>query len=295
MIFLPENVEPKELLNNIRELCWEVSEVFDSYLYHKEINEEFQKKLNIKNFKKGLVTDADIEISELIKNKIQKKYPFTEWDLLSEEDKEINEEFDLKRKWYWIIDPLDGTKDFVNKTGEYAMHLALSYQKKIIIGVVLIPQKEQLWIYFEGKGTWCEDKNSSLINFNCEMNKGLDQLKILTSRSHMHDKFKFLLDELNPLEVKGMGSVGYKIASLLRGEADMYISYSLPKKSCPRDWDMAAPFAIIKGLGGRFTDIYGKDLAFLKDNKYQQRGILVASMNEKHDEICQLIRKIISF
>ena len=63
-----------------------------------------------------------------------------------------------------------------------------------------------------------------------------------------------------------MGSVGFKVASILRGEGDLYISYSLKGGSSPKDWDMAAPEAIITGAGGYFTDLRGRNLTFLNEN-----------------------------
>ena len=71
--------------------------------------------------------------------------------------KEINS----KGKWTWVLDPLDGTKDFIQGTGNYAMHLALNYKRQSFIGIVLIPEKDELWIT-DGSNTWCERKDKSL-------------------------------------------------------------------------------------------------------------------------------------
>ena len=84
-----------------------------------------------------------------------------------------------------------------------------------------------------------------------------------------------------------------KITSILKGEGDVYISYSLPSGTCPRDWDIAAPASLIKGAGGFFTDINGKELEFLNEG-YNQRGILIASLNKNHFEICRAISNIVN-
>ena len=65
------------------------------------------------------------------------------------------------------------------------------------------------------------------------------------NRSRGHG-FKFMLEKINPKGIKGMGSVGYKISSILRDDGDLYISYALPEGTCPKDWDMAAPYGLIK-------------------------------------------------
>ena len=294
MISLPKSINPKELINTIRELCWDVSTIFKSYNQTKENEEQFRKNLNIRNLDSGPVTAADIQISELIKSRIKNKYQFAPWEFLSEEDKRENQNRQFKSKWVWIIDPLDGTKDFINETGEYAMHLALSFGGEIIYGFVLIPDKNQLWISVEGQGTWFENKNL-VKEFPIKSNlKKFNELKILTSKSHLHKEFDILLNKLNPKKVQGMGSIGFKISSILRGDGDLYISYALPNGSCPKDWDIAAPAALIQKAGGFFTDINGQNLKFLKDSNFDQKGILIASMNTNHMEICRIISDLVN-
>ena len=290
MICLPNAIKSKELLNTIRELSWDAAKIFKSY--NQEIKNS--KKLNIKNFETGPVTAADIEINELIKNTIKNKYPSQKWEFLSEEDKSSNKNRIYKSKWVWIIDPLDGTKDFIKETGEYAMHLALTYEKEIVLGIVLIPQKNQLWISLKGQGTWFEnEKYLKHYPINIKKKK-LEELKILTSKSHVHEKFCSLLEKIKPKEIQGMGSIGYKISSILRGDGDLYISYALSDGTCPQDWDIAAPLSLIKEAGGYFTDINGADLNFLREGNYDQSGILIASMNSNHLEICETISKLIN-
>ena len=285
MISLPKNVDPKTLLCNLRELSWKVSDILQSYNNDLISQEEFTKKLDIKNLSKGLVTIADLEVSDLIKRKLKALYPNTCWEFLSEEDENKGDKI-IKNNWVWIIDPLDGTNDFVNRTGEFAMHLALYYKKEIILGIVLIPSEDKLWIYFEGIGTWCEDRNAQKeINFKKEF-MSFNEITILTSKSHSHPQLKSLIKSLKPKKILGMGSVGYKITSILRGCGDLYISFSLPNSTCPKDWDMAAPSSIIRGAGGYFTDVYGSNIEFLKDIKFEQGGIILASMNPNHQSLC---------
>ena len=90
-----------------------------------------------------------------------------------------------------------------------------------------------------------------------------------------------------------MGSIGCKIASIIRGESDIYICLSLPKKSSPKDWDFAAPEAILKAAGGGISNINCEELTYGKKN-YEQGGIIIASNNRYSQEmICCEIKKII--
>ena len=90
-----------------------------------------------------------------------------------------------------------------------------------------------------------------------------------------------------------MGSIGCKFASIVRGDSDLYITCSMPGGSSPKDWDFAAPEAILNAAGGAITNIYNKNLSYGNPN-FEQRGILVASNNiNKHKSICQEIKRII--
>ncbi|MDC3232501.1 3'(2'),5'-bisphosphate nucleotidase CysQ, partial [Prochlorococcus sp. AH-716-A09] len=100
-------------------------------------------------------------------------------------------------------------------------------------------------------------------------------------------------EKINFKKVIVMGSVGCKITSLLRGESDIYISLSLPGKSAPKDWDFAAPEAILKAGGGAITNLDNKDLIYMQSN-FEQKGIIIASNNiNNHRNICLEIKEII--
>ena len=90
-----------------------------------------------------------------------------------------------------------------------------------------------------------------------------------------------------------MGSIGCKIASIIRGECDIYISLSLPGKSSPKDWDFAAPEAILRAAGGAITNVDNEELSYGKES-FKQDGIIIASSNKHtHKEICLQIKEII--
>tara|TARA_B100000963_G_scaffold356466_1_gene376634 strand:- start:1276 stop:2178 length:903 start_codon:yes stop_codon:yes gene_type:complete len=291
MIFLPKNVDLNDLLKCITDLSWEVLKILKSYSENIKNSKEFHRNLNIINHDSGPVTLADIEISEFIKNKLIDKFPLSEWDFLSEEDAKNDQSKKFESKWIWIIDPIDGTKDFINQTGEFAVHIALLFEKKIILGVVPVPAKDEIWISCDGIGTWCESNSKDSDISICKNSKSIESMTILTSKSHLHSQFEILLKELHPKKIIGMGSIGYKVVSILKGEGDLYISYSLPKGSCPKDWDVAGPMALLKSAGGHFTNLDGYDLDFLK-NDYKQSGVLIASLSNDHQSICSKIKDI---
>jgi len=146
MIELPSGVDINNLIDDIRIFSWQAADIL---LYYSKLLENADDKRNIlkNNNEDDPVTLADLKVNELIIKRINEKYKNINWDILSEENVKISSKvLDSKNDWIWVLDPLDGTKDFIQGTGNYAMHLALNYKQKPYIGIVLIPDKNQLWI-----------------------------------------------------------------------------------------------------------------------------------------------------
>ena len=102
-----------------------------------------------------------------------------------------------------------------------------------------------------------------------------------------------LIDKIQFKEKIVMGSIGCKIASIIRGESDIYISLCLGGESFPKDWDFAAPEAILKAAGGRITNLENEELIYNKTN-FNQSGIIIATNNKStHKDICIQIKRII--
>ncbi len=291
MINLPSGIHIHNLIDDLRIISWEA---YDIFLYYNKVLKN-SKNINLlknKN-KEDPVTIVDLKINDLIIKRINEKYKNINWDILSEENVKISSQiFDSKNDWTWVLDPLDGTKDFIQGTGNYAMHLALNFKQKPYIGFVLIPNKNQLWIA-DGEKTWCEKRNGTKYKPILSKNKNLQEMTLVTSKNHGNEVLKNLIKKINFCKVEIMGSIGCKIASIVRGESDIYICLSLPGKSSPKDWDFAAPESILKAAGGAITNLDNQELNYGKTS-FEQQGIIVATNNKKtHGSICLEIKKII--
>ena len=250
------------------------------------------KKISKNSYEDDPVTLADLKVNEIINERINQKYRNIKWDILSEENVKTSKNFVTKNDWVWVLDPLDGTKDFIQGTGNYAMHLALNFKQKPYIGFVLIPEKNQLWIT-DGKKTWCEKRDGTKSKPNLLNNMNLQEMTLVTSKNHGNEVLRNLIQKIDFCKVEIMGSIGCKIASLIRGESDIYICLSLPGKSSPKDWDFAAPESILKAAGGAITNLDNKELTYGLTS-FQQGGIIIATNNRKtHESICLEIKKII--
>ena len=292
MIELPAGVDINNLIDDIRIFSWQAADIL---LYYSKLLENSDDKRNIlkNNNEDDPVTLADLKVNELIIKRINEKYKNINWDILSEENVKISSKiFDSKTDWIWVLDPLDGTKDFIQGTGNYAMHLGLNFKQKPYLGFVLIPNKNQLWIA-DGKKTWCEKRDGSKYEPILLKNRNLHEMTLVTSKNHGNEILKNLIQEINFCKVQVMGSIGCKIASIVHGESDIYICLSLPGKSAPKDWDFAAPESILKTAGGAITNLDNQELSYGKTS-FQHGGIIVATNDKKtHPSICVEIKKII--
>ena len=286
---LPEGLDIDYLIDDLRRLAWEASNIM--LFYSNQFRNEKAKKDLIKTKDNNEpVTLADLEVNDLIINHIREKYQKVKWHLLSEENGMIkfnNEETNIN--WLWVLDPLDGTRDFLQSTGDYALHLALNYKNKPQMGIVLIPQKEELWIS-NFKNTWCENRSGMKTTAKLSNRREIHSMKVVTSRNHNNQTLKSIIQKIGFQESINMGSVGCKIASILRGESDIYISLSLPGQSSPKDWDFAAPEALLRSAGGNITNIDNKELSYYSSN-FEQKGLIIASNNkDNHKNICKQIK-----
>ena len=293
MIKLPSGIDINNLIDDIRIYSWEAADIL---LYYSKLLENSDDKTKIlkNNNEEDPVTLADLKVNETLIKRIKEKYRNINWGILSEENVKVSSENveNIKNDWMWVLDPLDGTKDFIQKTGNYAMHLALNFKKKPYIGFVLIPDKNQLWIT-DGKKTWCERRDGSKYEQVLFKNKKLQEMTLVTSKNHGNEILATLIQKINFCKVEIMGSIGCKIASIVRGDSDIYICLSLPGKSSPKDWDFAAPEAILKAAGGAITDLDNQELSYGKFD-FKQGGIIIATNNRNsHGRICLEIKKLI--
>tara|TARA_B100000161_G_scaffold104467_1_gene73879 strand:- start:1698 stop:2606 length:909 start_codon:yes stop_codon:yes gene_type:complete len=292
VVKLPSGIDINKLIQDLRVLSWEASDVL---LHYSKLLKEFNGENHIlkNDDKDNPVTLADLKVNEIIIQNIDQKYKNIPWEILSEENVKLSDgNYNSECDWIWILDPLDGTKDFIQGSGNYAMHLALNYKKKPILGIVLIPEKDELWFAYDNK-VWCENKDGSKTKPKISKIKDLQEMTLVKSKNHGNKILDKLIKKIKLSKILTMGSIGCKIASIVRGESEIYISLSLPSKSSPKDWDLAAPEAILKASGGAITNLDNQDLSYGKSD-FQHGGVIIASNNkENHKNICSQIKMAI--
>ena len=146
-IALPDGIERESLLAELRRLAWGAADILRAYARGEQPPHGFPRAMSVDDGGEGPVSAADLAVNRWLLDGLARAFPDAGWTLLSEETaaEVLVPGRPLEAEWLWILDPLDGTKDFLQGTGEYAVHLALVHRQRPVLGVVLLPEPEELW------------------------------------------------------------------------------------------------------------------------------------------------------
>jgi 3'(2'), 5'-bisphosphate nucleotidase len=161
---------------------------------------------------------------------------------------------------FWLVDPLDGTKEFLARNGEFTVNIALIEHGRPVLGVVLAPALHTLYAGAVGSGAWCEqgDPAGARVAMHCRAAPAAG-LTVVTSRSHHDAKaLEAFLAGRQVVSVRHAGS-SLKLCLVATGEADLY-----PRFGRTMEWDIAAGHAVLAAAGGRVTSLDGHDLRYGK-------------------------------
>ncbi|MFA5985753.1 MAG: adenylyl-sulfate kinase [Parcubacteria group bacterium] len=215
---------------------------------------------------KSPVTDADMASHDFLVKKLSKYgYP-----VLSEEG-DHNFMQRKNSKYVWIIDPLDGTMEFIKKTKEFSLMIGLADKEgESIFGIVYAPALDELYFAQKGGGAYMT-KNDQKVKLHVS-DKGIKNGKILVSRNHLGE-FEQKFARKNNMQQVPMGSAGLKICRIARGDAELYINSS--DKSGM--WDICAADVILKEAGGKLTDMNEKKIFHNVENVFLMEGYVVSN------------------
>ena len=166
--------------------------------------------------------------------------------ILSEEGKEIPYKDRKHWEYFWLVDPLDGTKEFVKKNDEFTVNIALIHKDTPILGVVYAPALDVCYWAKQGEGAFKDGQNLPL-----KAESQRNTYKIVASRSHMSDETQAFIDAIDTQKEKELISIGssLKICLVAEGEADIY-----PRLGPTMEWDTGAAHAIVNESGGQLND-----------------------------------------
>ena len=198
------------------------------------------------------LTKADMAAHRTIVSGLRELTP--DIPVLSEESAELP--FDVRRQWntYWLVDPLDGTREFIKRNGEFTVNIALIHAGRSRLGVVQVPVRDE--VYFAAEGFGAHYRASDGEEQRLSVRDARSPLIVAGSRSHAGDRLKGYLNALGDHELISMGS-SLKFCLVASGRADVYVRLGLTS-----EWDTAAAQCVVEEAGGRVTDTQMKPLRY---------------------------------
>jgi 3'(2'), 5'-bisphosphate nucleotidase len=216
------------------------------------------------------VTDADIQSNDIISNILAAgDYP-----ILTEEGADDVSRLDAE--YVWVVDPLDGTAEFVNRTGEFTVMVSLVKSGVPVVGVIDSPHEGLTYAAESGQGAWMYQKGV-WNRIGVSKISNVLQSRVLVSRTHNPESERNFIEELHVKSLQSKGS-SLKVMAVSSGEADAYITFSNRIK----EWDTAASYCILHEAGGVMTDMQGCRLVYNQADVCHQNGIL-ATNGHLHD------------
>jgi 3'(2'), 5'-bisphosphate nucleotidase len=214
------------------------------------------------------VTEADTKANAYIVAALAEAFPAD--GIVAEENTDYGDALKPGRCWY--VDPVDGTKEFIKKNGEFAVMLGLAIDAEAKLGVVFQPTQDKLYAGVVGQGAYLEQRGKRRALAVSDIAEP-SELGLVVSRSHRGRSIDQLIERLQITKTARSGSVGLKVGLIAEQRADLYVHIS-DKSSA---WDACAPEAVLKAAGGRFTDLAGAPYHYGGTDMRNRGGILACN------------------
>ena len=223
------------------------------------------------------LTSADLASHTLIIDSLKKITP--EIPILSEESSAIP--FVEREQWdtYWLIDPLDGTREFIKRNGEFTVNIALIINQTAALGVVYIPVQDITYFASSGNGAFKQEQNGPAVKITTRHSRPSENPTVCGSRSHAGESLKELLMQIGEYELISMGS-SIKMCLVAEGIADIY-----PRFGPTSEWDTAAAHCVVSEAGGTLVDTTLEPLRYnTKDSLLNPSFMAIGDMNKQWRE-----------
>ncbi len=214
------------------------------------------------------VTEADRAVNAYLVRQFGLAFP--QDGILAEESKDDRAR--LKRHRVWIVDPLDGTAEFIAHNGEFCIMIGLAVEGKPVAGVVYQPIDDVLYAAAQGIGAYVEEYGDRF-PLHVSRESSPARMRLVVSRSHRVPLTDAIIKALRPRKERSIGSVGLKIGLLARGRAEFYVHPNAGTK----EWDTCAPEAIVREAGGIMTDCWNRPLEYNQPDVVRHFGLLASN------------------
>ena len=232
-----------------------IEELIDTFFYAGKISLDLRKKGLIKKIKSDdtPVTNGDLEVNRIITKKINEITPSI--PIISEETSENRSLKELEN--FWLIDPIDGTYDYINNKEEFTINAGLIINRKPVAGLIYAPAKKRMFFSY-GTNLAFELIDGKAIKLDSSKNFDKDEIKFVTYSNNIKPEIDSIHKKLNVKKLTRMKS-SLKFCVIAAGEYDGYVA---EPRAC--EWDIAAGHAILKHAGGDVTDFDGNEILYGK-------------------------------
>lgn len=251
----------------------------------KKVLEIYDREYEVE-FKAGdePVTLADRLANELIVRGLQDTFP--QDAILAEESVDDGHRFSSSR--VWLVDPVDGTQDFINHDDEFSVMIGLLIDGQPILGVAYQPTNDLLYYASAEVGAFMNHRGR-VTPLHVSQVSEVSQMRIVSSRTHVSPEVLEIQQALGIREHLRHGSAGLKVGLVCQQRADIYINTGQMSK----EWDVCAPEAILHLAGGVMTDLRGVPIRYNQEDVHQRHGIL-ASNGKNHDLIVATVAQVLA-
>jgi len=218
------------------------------------------------------VTKADKAADKKIREILSTAFPL--YSLLTEES--VDDKSRLNNDYVWIVDPIDGTKDFVAKNGEFTVNIGLSYKHKAVLGVILVPVTGEIFYAVENQGSYyLKDKDSQPKRIH--VNDKISDVTTLVSNFHSNQQEMDMIKKHSDIikHQKKMGAT-LKGCAIAKGEAEMSYRFS----SNTKEWDTCAMQIIVEEAGGYLLKFDGTPICYNREDVYNKDGYIICNRKE---------------
>ena len=246
-----------------------VENLIDTFLYAGQISLDLRKKGLTKKIKSDNtpVSNGDLEVNKIITKKIISLTP--EIPIISEETSDNKSIENLEN--FWLIDPIDGTYDYINDLEEFTINAGLIVDKKPVAGLIYAPAKKRMFYSF-GENSAFELANGDTIKLGCKKNFNKNEIKFVSYSNKIKPEIEKIHKILNVKSFTRMKS-SLKFCVIAAGEYDGYVA---EPRAC--EWDIAAGHAILKHSGGNVTDFDGNEIFYGKKD-FKNPSLILKSKN----------------
>ena len=230
------------------------------------------------------VTAADRESNDLIVQRLAVEFPND--GILAEES--TDNERRLEKDRVWMIDPMDGTKNFIQHDGDFAVQIGLAVNGESVAGVVYQPVRDVLYRAARGTGSWIEAPDKDVARMAVSDVVAPKDMVLASSRSHRSPRMERVVNSFGFKDEVRRGSVGVKIGLITERQADLYMHLSPSTKQ----WDTCAPEIILAEAGGRITDLFGQPLSY-NGARIDNRNGVVATNGAAHEMVIEKLQPLL--